>query len=621
MTDPTSRNKLSLNRESKRTGPEIEERLHKVLAMAGIGSRRLLEERIVAGEIRINGSVAETGALLRAGDRVELDGKAFMAVAATPDDLHLAIYHKPEGEVTTHDDPEGRPTVFEKFPPLSGARWVSIGRLDINTTGLLLLTSDGELANAMMHPSAELEREYVCRVHGPVDEAVLQRLRDGVMLDDGPARFDEIAVINLGDSHSWFRVILREGRNREVRRLWESQNLTISRLKRIRYGSVELPRELRRGRFEILPLQRLMALRAELGLGELPQTLTLQAVVGVRRAAKPNEFMPAERSQRAWTGATADEGRELRAFDHIRDDSPRRAKRPFTKGAPRTQSRRGPGRSPGAEPGSQRPAWLQDAGNAPRGRGVPRGGRPQRPGQPGAEWASRAPQDPNRTPQRRGDPNRPQRPFDPNRPPRAFDPNRPRTDMQARPARSGAPRPARGDHADQPPRSFDPARPARAFDSNRPARPFDPNRGPPRARTGAGPGRGGFAARSGGENDGNRQRGNPAEKRTWTAGGPPGRGGRPSAPTTPYGFPSDHAYAQRAHGNQRDDLGNRKPDANRGPDSNRGADRRGPSAPRPHAPPAGARGPHAQEDRGNRAQPPPGNRPGRPGGPPRRGPA
>lgn len=618
MIDPSNRSKLSLNRESKRTGPDVEERLHKVLAMAGIGSRRLLEERIVAGEIRINGSVAETGALLRSGDRVELDGKAFMAVAATPDDLHLAIYHKPEGEVTTHDDPEGRPTVFEKFPPLSGARWVSIGRLDINTTGLLLLTSDGELANAMMHPSAALEREYVCRVHGPVDEAVLQRLRDGVVLEDGPARFDEIAVINLGDSHSWFRVILREGRNREVRRLWESQNLSISRLKRIRYGSVELPRELRRGRFEILPLQRLTALRAELGLGELPQTLTLQAVVGVRRAAKPNEFLPAERSQRAWTGATADEGRELRAFDHIRDDSPRRAKRPFTKGAPRTQSRRGPGRASGTDPQAhaQRPVWLQDSGTtAPRGRGVPRGGRPQRPGQPGAEWASRGPQDPNRAPPRRSDGNRPQRPFDPNRPARVFDPNRPpRADMHQRPARSGAARPPRGDHADQPPRSFDPARPARSFDANRPARPFDPNRAPPRARPSVS--KGGFGARTGAENDGNRQRGNPAERRTWSAGAPPNRGPRPSGgPATPYGFPSDHAYAQRTHGNQRDDLGNRKPDASRG------QERRGPPPQRGNAPPSAPRAAPSHEDRGNRSERPAGNRPRRPGGPPNRGPA
>ena len=612
MTESPNRSKLSLNREAKRTPTDVEERLHKVLAMAGIGSRRLLEERIASGEIRVNGTVAETGSLLRSGDRVEIDGKAFMAVAATPDDLHLAMYHKPEGEVTTHDDPEGRPTVFEKFPPLNGARWISIGRLDINTTGLLLLTSDGELANAMMHPSAELEREYVCRVHGPVDEAVLERLREGVVLEDGPARFDEIAVINLGDSHSWFRVILREGRNREVRRLWESQNLTVSRLKRIRYGSVELPRELRRGRYEMLPLERLIALRAELGLGELPQTLTLQAVVGVRRAAKPNEFTPSERSQRAWTGATGEEGRELRAFDHIREDAPRRGKRPFTKGAPRNVSRRGPGRGAGqdARAPSQRPAWMQEGGNATRGRGVPRGGQPSRTGQPRSEWAPRAPHDPNRPPQRRGAGDRPQRPFDPNRPRPPFDPNRgARGDVNQRPQRGDATRPPRGDQAEhQPPRSFDPSRPARAFDANRPPRVFDPNRPPARARPGVG--RGGFSAGAATENDGNRQRGNPAERRSWSPGAPPSRGARPGAGGgVPYGFPSDHAYAQRAHGNQRDDLGNRKPEGNRGPE------RRGP------APPRGAPAPFGAEDRGNRTDRPAGNRPRRPGGPPRRNPA
>ncbi len=526
MTDSNSRNKLSLNREA-RTGPEVEERLHKVLAMAGIGSRRLLEERIVAGEIRINGTVAETGASLRAGDRVELDGKAFMAVASAPEDLHLAIYHKPEGEVTTHDDPEGRPTVFENFPRLDGARWVSVGRLDINTTGLLLLTSDGELANAMMHPSGELEREYVCRVHGPVDEAVLDRLRAGVELDDGPARFDEIAVINLGESHSWLRVTLREGRNREVRRLWESQGLTVSRLKRIRYGSVELPRELRRGRFEMLSVERLVALRNELGLGALPQTLTLQPVVGVRRAAKPNEFTPErQRSARAWTGAAAEEGRELRAFDHIREDAPRRGKRTFSKGKPRPARAAGPGRGAPRDAQGQRAPWA-GAGDAAQRRGP--GGPTRGPGGPG-----------------RG------------RPGRGNEPGNRSTGPGTTSGRGPAAGRDRRDHADQPPRDFDPNRAVRAGDGNRLPRGFDANRTPRRPAGGIRRGAGG----GGGEVDGNSQRRNPAERRSWPAGAGPGRGPR-AGTGQPQGYPSDHAYAQRQHGNVRDDLGNRKPNASR----------------------------------------------------------
>lgn len=394
MTAEAVRTRLSLKRE-QRPEDAVEERLQKVLANAGLGSRRSLEERIEAGEIRVNGAVASIGQSVRAGDRVEVDGKGFVAVSTTPEEAQLLIYHKPDGEITTHDDPEGRRTVFERLPRLKGARWVSIGRLDVNTTGLLLVTTDGELAHAMMHPSGELEREYVCRVHGAVTEEVLERLRSGVELDDGPARFDEIHVINLGDKHSWLRVVLREGRNREVRRLWESQGLTVSRLKRIRYGNIELPRTLRRGHFERVPEETYRALRQQMGLPGLPQTLTLQPVIGVRRAVRQqSEYRPQGKAQSSWNLSSADEARELRAFDVIREDRPSgKRRKPRKAGAPPAGGRGGPGgpgrrpKKPGARPGrgpaTGTPAWAADnpatldgfhPGNGTGKRGPRRGG-------------------------------------------------------------------------------------------------------------------------------------------------------------------------------------------------------------------------------------------------------
>jgi 23S rRNA pseudouridine2605 synthase len=389
------RKPLSLKRE---TLPHagIEERLQKVLANAGLGSRRALDERIAAGEIRVNAQVATPGTTVRGGDRVEIDGKAYIAVPSEPEEAQVLIYHKPEGEVTTHDDPEGRRTVFERLPKLKGARWISVGRLDINTTGLLLITTDGELAHAMMHPSRELAREYVCRVHGAVDEDMLDRLRRGVELDDGPARFDELHVIHLGESHSWFRVVLHEGRNREVRRLWESQGVTVSRLKRIRYGSIELPRELRRGHWRALEPEAYRALRRELGLGDAPMTLTLQAVIGVRRAARSaNEFRPAGRGE-GWIAGRADEARELRAFDHVRDEGKGRpAKRKpksqrFGANRGKPGGRGGQGRR-GAAPGHDLAGgpgvWQPPAGAS--GTRPPFKGGKRRPGPNGAAAAHR----------------------------------------------------------------------------------------------------------------------------------------------------------------------------------------------------------------------------------------
>ena len=320
---------LSLKRETQPAAeaPRLEERLHKVLAQAGLGSRRALEQRIADGLIKVNGETAQIGMSVKGGDRIEIDGKTFVASALT-EPARVLLYNKPEGEVTTREDPEGRPTIFEALPVLKGARWIAIGRLDINTTGLLLLTTDGELANAMMHPSSEIEREYVCRVRAPegedvVSEKIVDRLQRGVALEDGPAKFDEIERIGGTDSHDWFRVTLSEGRNREVRRLWESQGCQVSRLKRVRYGEVVLPQPLLRGQSQELVAAQVDALRRKLGLeAGPPPALTLQPVIGQRKAAKSTVHVGRDGRSQAYVNGhnTADEGRELRRFDHVRED-------------------------------------------------------------------------------------------------------------------------------------------------------------------------------------------------------------------------------------------------------------------------------------------------------------
>ncbi|NMG66228.1 pseudouridine synthase [Azoarcus indigens] len=222
------------------------ERLQKVLAQAGVASRREIEELVMAGRISVNGLPAALGQKIGPGDRVKLNGK-LIPLRFTQRTPRVLIYHKPEGEIVSRDDPEGRPTVFERLPLLRKGRWLAVGRLDFNTSGLLLFTNDGDLANKLMHPRYELDREYAVRLLGQLDEEQAQGLIDGVQLDDGPARFNSLRDAGGEGANHWYRVTISEGRNREVRRMFEAVGLTVSRLMRVRYGPVELPARLKRG--------------------------------------------------------------------------------------------------------------------------------------------------------------------------------------------------------------------------------------------------------------------------------------------------------------------------------------------------------------------------------------
>lgn len=263
------------------------EKLQKVLARAGIGSRREMEKLIGANRVTVNGKIAHVGDRVETRDRILVDGHPISLKVLEERSTRVLVYNKPEGEICTVRDPEGRPTVFERLPKLKGERWIAVGRLDFNTSGLLLFTTDGELANALMHPSANIDREYLCRVLGEVDDDMLTRLQAGIVLDDGIARFTDITSGGGEGANRWYYVCLMEGRNREVRRLWESQNLKVSRLKRVRYGPVFLPPRLKQGQWQDMTAEMIEALYQ---LTNLPAP----AQVGIA----PQEKLQREREQR-----------------------------------------------------------------------------------------------------------------------------------------------------------------------------------------------------------------------------------------------------------------------------------------------------------------------------------
>lgn len=282
------------------------QRLHKLLALAGLGSRRDMEELIASGRITINGQVAQVGAGVTPADVVRLD-KRTLHLPFEAELPRVLVYHKPEGEIVSQDDPEKRATVFDKLPRMRGGRWVAIGRLDINTSGLLIFTTSGELANHFMHPRYEVEREYAVRLMGELTEGQMLQLREGIELDDGVAQFDAIQDKGGEGANHWYQVILREGRNREVRRLFEAIGLMVSRLMRVRFGPINLPARVKRGQMLELPSKDVAALLEWAGLAvpRVPQQRTQKEKESVGKTFTPKERKPEARAKRPAAAAPA----------------------------------------------------------------------------------------------------------------------------------------------------------------------------------------------------------------------------------------------------------------------------------------------------------------------------
>jgi|TARA_A200000159_G_scaffold120894_1_gene115077 23S rRNA pseudouridine2605 synthase len=238
----------------------LKTRIHKVLADHGIGSRRGIESLIRQKKVLVNGQLASIGQLVSEQDIFEVEGRTVRLSKKDPTKRRILMYNKKVGEISSRNDPDHKKTIFDSLPKLRSGRWVSVGRLDINTSGLILFTNDGSLANQLMHPSSNIEREYIARVHGNVTDEILNNLIEGVKLDDGFAKFTDVQGGRKGNTNQWFAMVIMEGRTREVRRLWESQGLEISRLKRVRYGNVFLPANLKQGAYKELSKSEVNAL-------------------------------------------------------------------------------------------------------------------------------------------------------------------------------------------------------------------------------------------------------------------------------------------------------------------------------------------------------------------------
>lgn len=268
----------------------MSEKLQKVLARAGHGSRREIESMIAAGRVSVDGKIATLGDRVESSKslKIRIDGHLVSIAESATEVCRVLAYYKPEGELCTRCDPEGRPTVFDRLPRLRGSRWIAVGRLDVNTCGLMLFTTDGELANRLMHPSREVEREYAVRVFGQVDDDKIRQLSKGVQLEDGPAAFKTLKFGGGEGINQWYNVTLTEGRNREVRRLWEAVGVQVSRLMRVRYGDITLPKGLPRGGWTELDLPAVNYLRNLVEMDD--ETVTKLVVEKDRRRTKANQI-------------------------------------------------------------------------------------------------------------------------------------------------------------------------------------------------------------------------------------------------------------------------------------------------------------------------------------------
>lgn len=277
----------------------MSEKLQKVLARTGYGSRRTIEQWITDGRVRVNGRLAKLGDRVVDQDQISVDDRP-VTQRIFKEECRILALHKAEGTVCTRHDPERRPTIFADLPRLKGARWVAVGRLDINTTGLILLTTDGELAHRLMHPSRQIDREYAVRVFGNVTPDMIATLKQGVTLDDGPAHFDDVIEAGGSGINRWYHVVLKEGRQREVRRLWEALGVQVSRLTRVRYGPIALRRGLRAGKFEDLDKKQIAALRELVGLPAPQRAKRDESEVAERRHAKSTR--PSGQKKAEWVG-------------------------------------------------------------------------------------------------------------------------------------------------------------------------------------------------------------------------------------------------------------------------------------------------------------------------------
>jgi 23S rRNA pseudouridine2605 synthase len=348
--------------------PPSGEKLQKVLARIGVGSRRDVEAWISQGRIKVNGVAATLGQRVDLHDAIAVDGKLIKRVEAAEATRRVIMYNKPDGEICTRDDPEGRPTVFDRLPRPKEGRWINIGRLDINTTGLLLFTTDGELANRLMHPSYEMDREYAVRVRGEVDDEMVDRLKAGVVLEDGPAKFTDIQKAPGGEGFNhWYHCVVMEGRNREVRRLWESQGVIVSRLKRVRFGPVFLNSDLPMGRWREMSQGEIDILAAEVGLQPVAlPTMNLKAKDKMERMQRKST-RPLGRGERVRTLRPAQEGQAERPARAAREDG---AARKGGRSSSTVAERPSDMRKRTSKPEGGKPAGGKPAGT---GRGKPRG--------------------------------------------------------------------------------------------------------------------------------------------------------------------------------------------------------------------------------------------------------